>query len=133
MPNSYIGVVAIKPGVQKKDGRSYAVGYGEIVTDIADKKSILTIIPDKTTYKNRETANVDFTLTDRSGNPLMGEVTVMVVDESLIRILGNIDLDIIPKFYQKYPFTVRTALSAIGIERGQYLSRKGSNGGGGSK
>ena len=49
---------------------------------------------------------------------------MMVVDESLIRLLGNIDLDIIPKFYQKYPFTVKTALSAIGIERGRYLSRK---------
>ena len=67
---------------------------------------------------------VDVILTDRSGNPLQGEVTVMVVDESLIRLLGNIDLDIIPKFYQKYPFTVKTALSAIGIERDRFLSRK---------
>lgn len=48
----------------------------------------------------------------------------MVVDESLIRLLGNVDLDVMPKFYQKYPFTVRTALTAIGIERGQFLSRK---------
>ena len=68
------------------------------------------------------------TLSDASGNPLLGEVTMMVVDESLIRILGNIDLDILPKFYQKYPFTVKTALSAIGIERNRFLSRKGSNG-----
>jgi hypothetical protein len=57
----------------------------------------------------------------------------MVVDESLIRLLGNIDLDIIPKFYQKFPFTMKTALSAIGIERNLYLSRKGSNGGSGDK
>lgn len=52
----------------------------------------------------------------------------MVVDESLIRLMGNIDLDIIPKFYQKFPFTMKTALSAIGIERNRFLSRKGSNG-----
>jgi uncharacterized protein YfaS (alpha-2-macroglobulin family) len=134
LPNAYIWVVALKPGVSSSDAsRSYAVWYGEIVTDIAEKKSLLTIKPDKDQYKNRETANVDLTLTDRSGNPLIGEVTVMVVDESLIRLLGNIDLDIIPKFFQKYPFTVKTSLTAIGIERSQFLSRKGSNGGWGNK
>lgn len=123
-PNAYIGVVALHPEQKDHKARTYAVGYGEIVTEIADKKGILTITPDKTTYKNREDVTVDVTLTDRSGNPLQGEVTVMVVDESLIRLLGNIDLDIIPKFYQKYPFTVKTALSAIGIERDRFLSRK---------
>lgn len=49
----------------------------------------------------------------------------MVVDESLISLLGNIDLDVIPKFYQKLPFSVRTALSLIGMEERRYFSRKG--------
>ncbi len=132
MPNAYIGVVALNAN-PTGNSRSYAVWYGEIITDIADKKSILTVAPDKTTYKNRENVNVDLTLTDRSGNPLQWEVTLMVVDESLIRLLGNIDLDIIPKFYQKFPFTVKTSLSAIGIERNRFLSRKGSNGWSGDK
>jgi hypothetical protein len=48
----------------------------------------------------------------------------MVIDESLIRLLGNIDLDIIPKFFQKYPLTIKTALTAIGMERNRFLSRK---------
>ena len=68
-PNAYIGVVAFAPNALS-GSRSYAVGYGEIVVDIADKKSLLTITPDKTTYKNRENVNLDLTLTDRSGNPL---------------------------------------------------------------
>lgn len=127
LPNAYIGVVALHPDTDAS--RTYAVGYGEIITDISEKKSRVQIVPDKTTYKNRETVQADITLTDTSGNPLSGEVTVMVVDESLIRLLGNIDLDIIPKFFQKFPFTVKTSLSAIGIERNRFLSRKGSNGG----
>jgi hypothetical protein len=57
----------------------------------------------------------------------------MVIDESLIRLMGNIDLDIIPKFWQKYQFTMKTALTAIGMERNKFLSRKGSNGGSGDK
>jgi uncharacterized protein YfaS (alpha-2-macroglobulin family) len=133
IPNAYIGVVALHPESKNSKSRTYAVWYGEIITDIADKKSIITITPDKETYKNRENISIDLTLTDRSGNPLEWEVTMMVVDESLIRLLGNIDLDIIPKFYQKYEFTVKTALSAIGIERWRFLSRKGSNGWGGNK
>lgn len=56
-----------------------------------------------------------------------------MVDESLIRLLGNIDLDIIPKFFQKFPFTIKTSLTAIGMERNRFLSRKGSNGGSGDK
>jgi alpha-2-macroglobulin len=133
IPNAYIGVVALRPTVKDEKSRTYAVWYGEIVTDIADKKALLTLTPDKTTYKNRETVSVDLILTDRSWNPLEWEVTMMVVDESLIRLLGNIDLDVIPKFYQKYPFTVKTALSAIGIERNRFLSRKWSNWGWGNK
>ncbi len=133
MPNAYIGVVALHPGTGSDNARSYAVGYGEIVTNIADKKSHLTIDTDKKIYKNRETVKLDLTLTDKSGNPLQGEVAVMVVDESLIRLLGNIDLDVLPKFYQKYPFTVKTSLTSIGIERNRFLSRAGSNGGSGDK
>lgn len=40
------------------------------MTDIADKKSILTLSTDKTTYKNRDRVTLDMSLTDRSGNPL---------------------------------------------------------------
>jgi hypothetical protein len=48
----------------------------------------------------------------------------MVVDESLIRLMGNIDLDVIAKFFHKAPFTMKTALSVIGMEKNRFLSRK---------
>lgn len=69
IPNAYIGVVALNPS-SPESNRSYAVGYGEIVSDYTEKKGNLTLNPDKETYKNRETVNLDMTLTDRSGNPL---------------------------------------------------------------
>jgi alpha-2-macroglobulin len=132
IPNAYVWVVALST-TSTGTSRSYAVGYGEIISDYTEKKWNLTLTPDKETYKNREAVSVDLTLTDRSGNPLQWEVAMMVVDESLIRLLGNIDLDILPKFYQKYPFTMKTSLSAIGIERNRWLSRKWSNGWSGDK
>jgi uncharacterized protein YfaS (alpha-2-macroglobulin family) len=127
MPNAYIGVVAFRKN-EAKDGRSYAVGYGEIITDLSEKRATISVATDKARYKNREKVSVDLTFMDKSGMPLQGEITLMVVDESLIRLLGNIDLDILPKMYQKYPFTMKTALSVIGIERNRFLSRRGSNG-----
>ncbi|NRH21094.1 hypothetical protein HOO68_03555 [Candidatus Gracilibacteria bacterium] len=130
-PNVYIGAIAFP-----KDGSSekgYAVGYSEIIMDMTEKKGTLDIKTDKETYKNRETVTVDITLGNKNNSPEEGEIEVMVIDESLIRLLGNIDLDIIPKFFQKYPFTMKTALTAIGIERNRFLSRKGSNGGSGDK
>jgi MG2 domain/Bacterial Alpha-2-macroglobulin MG10 domain/Alpha-2-macroglobulin family/A-macroglobulin TED domain/Alpha-2-macroglobulin bait region domain len=130
-PNVYIGVVAFPTGGIGE--RAYAVGYTEIIMDLSEKKWNLSIIPNKTTYTNRETVTADLLLTNKDGKWESGEVEVMVIDESLIRLLGNIDLDIIPKFFQKYPFTMKTALTAIGIERNRYLSRKWSNGGSGDK
>ena len=63
-------MVALHPSGTLSKSRTYAVGYGEIITDIADKKALLTLSTDKSTYKNRETVTTDITLTDRSGNPL---------------------------------------------------------------
>lgn len=130
-PNVYIGAIAFP-----KDGTSdkwYAVGYSEIIMDMTEKKWTLDIKTDKETYKNRETVTLDLTLTNKNNTPEEWEIEVMVIDESLIRLLGNIDLDIIPKFFQKYPFTMKTALTAIGIERNRFLSRKWSNGWSGDK
>ncbi len=70
IPNAYIGVVALRPSFTGSTYRTYAVGYTEIVADISDKKSVLNLTPDKTTYKNRENVSLDMTLTDKSGNPL---------------------------------------------------------------
>ncbi len=130
-PNVYIGAIAFPNGGTNDKG--YAVGYSEIIMDLTSKKWNLTIKTDKETYKNRDTVTVDLELLDKNNKWEESEVEIMVIDESLIRLLGNIDLDIIPKFFQKYQFTMRTALTAIGIERNRFLSRKWSNGGSGDK
>lgn len=126
VPNAYIGAVALSP-LAPYGKRSYSVWYGEIVTDLVDKKGKIEVTPNKSQYSNREEVSLDIAFTDRFWNPLQWEVALMVVDESLIRLLGNIDLDIIPKFFQKIPFTMKTSLSAIWMERNRFLSRKWSN------
>ncbi len=132
VPNVYIGAVAY-PSDTSLQKKRYSVGYSEIITDMKDKKLSVQINTDQPTYKNRDTVKLNLALSSLEGTTLDGEIAVMVVDESLIRLLGNIDLDILPKFYQKFPFTTRTALTAIGMDQNRFLSRKGVSGGSGDK
>lgn len=67
VPNVYIGAVAFAPSSRD---RIYAVGYGEIVADMNDKKAKVDIIPNKSTYSNREEVQIDMNFMDRSGKPL---------------------------------------------------------------
>ena len=63
-PNVYIGAIAYASGYTH-GARNYAVGYGEIVMDISDKKANLTVTSDKETYKNREKVNLSLKMTDK--------------------------------------------------------------------
>lgn len=130
-PNVYIWAIAFSKDTKKSP--HYAVWYGEIIMDLWDKKSKLTITPDSQQYTNGDEVRLDISLQDNRDNPLVWEVEIMVVDESLIRLLGNIDLDIIPNFFSKHPFTLKTALTLIWLERNRFLSRLWSNGWGGNK
>ncbi len=132
VPNMYIWVVAF-PSHFGTSSRGYAVWYTEIITDLADKKANIQIDTSKSVYTNGEKVDIWLLLTDSRGKPMEWEVTLMIVDESLIRLLWNIDLDIIPKFFQKIPFTIKTSLTAIGMERNKFLSRRWANGGSGGK
>jgi hypothetical protein len=55
----------------------------------------------------------------------------MVIDDSLIALMGNVDTDLLPKFYQKVLFQITTSLSNLGMLHNYYFSRRGEVWGGG--
>lgn len=103
----------------------YKVGYTEIVVDKTDKKSEITITPNKKTYEPRE----EVTLNLKASKP--SELTVMVVDDSLISLMGNIDANALEKFYKKLPFQIQTSITNITMLKNYYFSRQGIVGGSG--
>ena len=113
----------------------YKVGYTEIVVDKTDKKSEITITPNKKTYEPREQVTLDIKVDvppHRGGYPQSGrgsELTVMVVDDSLISLMGNIDGNALEKFYKKLPFQIQTSITNIAMLRNYYFSRQGIVGG----
>lgn len=130
VPNAYISVIAFKPGAEQPE---YKVGYAEVVVDKTDKKLFLEVKPNADTYAPRDQVTVDLVAKDRNDKPVQSEITVAVVDEALIAILGNIDLDILPKFFQKIVFQTHTALTNVAMLKQLYFARKGVVGGSGGK
>lgn len=130
VPNAYISIIAFKPGVEQPE---YKVGYAEVVVDKTDKKLFLEVKANADTYAPRDQVTIDLLAKDRNDKAVQSELTVAVVDEALIAILGNIDLDILPKFFQKIVFQTHTALTNVAMWKQLYFARKGVVGGSGGK
>jgi len=133
VPNAYISVIAFKPAGDSDIQPEYKVGYAEIVVDKTDKKLFIEAETDAQTYSPRDEVNLELSAEDRTGSPVRSDLTVAVVDEALIAMLGNIDLDILPKFFQKISFQTHTALTNVAMMKHLYFARKGIIGGSGGK
>ena len=133
LPNTYISVVAIptnfscKENPEKKCVPEYKVGYTEIVGDKSDKKSEISISSDKKTYIPRETVELNISTNKKE----VSELTLMVVDDSLIALMGNIDTNVLEKIYKKLPFQIQTSITNIAMLANYYFSRQGIVGGSG--
>ncbi|MDD3144972.1 MAG: MG2 domain-containing protein [Candidatus Gracilibacteria bacterium] len=130
VPNAYIGVMMVD--TTNKTIPEYKVGYTEVVVDKTDKKAFIDIKIDKETYKPREKVNLDLQVKNKSGDPVKSELTVMVVDDSLISLMGNVDLNTLEKIFVKLPFSIQTSITNIAMLKNYYFSRMGIVGGSGA-
>ena len=124
MPNAYIGVVGI-PEKEKGSVPEYKVWYAEIVVDKSEKKTILHIKSDKKIYKPREKVVLNLEVKDKEGKWKKSELTVMVVDDSLISLMWNVDLNTLQRFYRKLDFQIQTSLTNLAMLKNYYFARPG--------
>jgi hypothetical protein len=61
---------------------------------------------------------------DKQNTGIKSELTVMVVDDSLISLLGNVDLNILEKVYKKLPFQTQTQITSVAMLQNFYFARK---------
>ena len=102
----------------------YKVWYTEIVIDKTDKKAEIDLKTDKNIYSPREDVNIDLEVKNTNWKAIKSEITVMVVDDSLISLMGNINPNTLEFIYQKYPFSIQTSMTNIAMLRNYYFSRK---------
>lgn len=122
VPNAYIWVMMVYTDSTKVG--EYKVWYSEIVVDKTDKKSFIEITADKKTYKPWDEVTLDLKVKDKKLNNIASELTVMVVDDSLISLMWNVDLNTLEKIYLKLPFSIQTSISNIAMLRNYYFSRR---------
>ncbi len=135
-PNAYVSAIIIKP----RDGQTFdengtdtgmpglKVGYAQLKVETSRKRLDLKLSTDKKNYRPGETVQVSLKAADWEGRPVQAEISLGVVDLSLISLLGFTLPDPIKAFYQNRGLGVRTAeMLSLLVE----TFKPGAKGGGG--
>lgn len=136
-PTAYVSVVIVKPRIGETFDDNgldtgvpaFRIGYAKLNIQKSRKRITLTVQPDQAQYLPGETAQVKLTASDWQGKPVRAEVSLGVVDMSLLALSGFALPDPVDVFYGNRAGGVLTAASL------QYLIdryKPGSKGGGGA-
>ncbi|MGD0576516.1 MAG: MG2 domain-containing protein [Candidatus Staskawiczbacteria bacterium] len=132
-PNVYVSVLLQSPDPAVKFGSQ------EFTIDSDKSKINLQVTADKKFYAPGDNVNLNIVAKDDNGNPLKTEVSVAVVDLSVLALEGNPKKDPLVFFYDGLPLTVSTSSNIKNkISRIQPIDvtnglTKGGGGGGGAE
>lgn len=135
-PNAYVSVVIVKPRVGETFNENgldtgmpaFKIGYAALRIETKDKELHVELKTDKDRYGPREKVTVTIQTTDADGKPVPAELSLGVVDLSLLALSGFDKPDLVSIFYSQRGLGVYTSqmLSQL-VER----FKPGSKGGGG--
>lgn len=130
-PNVYVSVTSYAPN------RSVRYGNYSFVIDSDQKKLKLTIQSDKKEYKPGDQVTLKVMSTDDVGQPVMADVSLAVVDMSVLALRGNPKKDLVANFYGNAPLTIqtysnfKTLLKPVDVEEANAMAKDGKGGSGG--
>lgn len=111
------------------------IKYGEVYYTVGAKEKELTILitPSKKKYLPGEEVELDVQVKDSNGNPAQAEVSLSVVDMSVLALVGNPKKHPVTFFYNGEPLTIRTAMNVKNVLNIAEIpiGTKGGSGGGG--
>lgn len=127
IPNVIASVLLLSPLPEIK--------YGEVYYTIGAKEKELTIAitPSKKKYLPGEEVELDVLVKDSKGNPAQAELSLAVVDMSVLALVGNPKKHPVTFFYNGEPLTIRTAMNVKNVLNVAEIpiGTKGGSGGGG--
>lgn len=136
LPNAYVSVMIIKPRIGETfddEGRDtgrpgFKMGYVKLNVETKKKALSIDITTDKKKYAPGETVNVTLSTKDWQGKPVKAELSLGVVDMSVLALSGYQKPDLLSAFFSSRALGVRTSnLLMYLIDR----YKPGSKGGGG--
>lgn len=110
----------------------FKLGYTTIFVNTESKRLNLKVNTDKNRYHAGETVKIKLTTTDQQGKGIPAEVSLAVVDESILALKSRNLEDLVRFFYEKRGLSIQNAQSLVYfVERLNVKAQKGEKGGGG--
>lgn len=145
IPNLFVSVVLVKgdnataglgePADGANDERSVAafkIGYTTLQVDTSSRKLLMDVQPEKPNYKPGDEVTLHVKTTDVNGKPRAAEISVAVVDKSVLSLTESVTTDLLQAFYSKRFLGVQTALTLTkALSRVNVQVEAGLKGGGG--
>ncbi len=131
IPNFFVSVLEFKPG-NTDSLPDFKLGYADLRVNNSAKELKISINSDKSNYAPGENVTLNIATTDPAQKPLSAEVSVAVVDESVLALKGNPKKDLLKMFYDRRFLGVTTADELVMLlKRVNVNDIKGAKGGGG--
>ena len=124
-PNVYVSVTVLGQG---NDFRQGLVNIP--VTPDAQELNV-QLIPNPQAAGPRDNVTFDVFVTDKQGQPMVGEFSLSVVDQAVLALADPNAEDILPAFYSNQPLGIETGLSLAAYGGRNALQPGGMGGGGG--
>ncbi len=145
VPNVFVSVVLMKgsktdaslvePPLGSADERATAgfkVGYTTLQVNTKQKQLDIGITTDREQYKPSDAVNLKFKVKDAAGNAQKADLSVAVVDKSVLSLTESVTADLLNEFYRKRSLGVASAYTLTkAIARVNVLVEAGLKGGGG--
>jgi uncharacterized protein YfaS (alpha-2-macroglobulin family) len=132
IPGFFVSVVPVKGSKGEDSNEEFKIAYTYISVENESKRLNLELDFDKELYQPRDEVNLKFKTKTASGAPVSAELSVAVVDESLLSLVPEINADLLKFFYGGRSLGVDTAINLTNaISRINLLLSAGSKGGGG--
>lgn len=140
LPNTFISVVLSKGNLNAEgDGNiaGFKVGYAVLQVNTASKKLNIQVSSNKQRYNPGDTVKINLKTTDYTGKAVPSELSVSVVDESVLSLTESVTADLLNVFYRKrllavsFADTLTKALARINVQIDSGM--KGGGGGNTSK
>ncbi len=144
LPNEFVSVLLVKgnntsaglqdPGteVDERDVAAFKLGYTTLQINTSTRKLGIEVTSDQQKYHPGDNVDLKVRTVDASGKPVKAEVSISVVDESVLSLTDNVTADLLTEFYRKRYLGVETsetltkALSRLNVQ-----VESGLKGGGG--
>lgn len=146
LPNVFVSVILVKgsdvdgglgePKAGDNDERNVAafkMGYATLQVDTSSKELHIEVKPDKQKYRPGEEVTLSVQTVDSENKPAKAEVSLAVVDKSVLSLTETVTADLLNSFYRKRFLGVETAETLTkALSRVNIQVEAGLKGGGGA-